>query len=351
MNISRQTHGLVKAVLDKECVNLEQNKIKNWKEGDEYVGKTLIAYVPHGINHKVYHRIETEEELKALEKVRKELFKEKEDKIKFVLFFNNRNIRRKMIGDLLLAFRTFCEKIGKEKAEEVALVLHTQPIDENGTDITAIIRDLTPNLNIVLSINKADLKTLNILYNIADVTVNGSSNEGFGLTTAESLMAGTPIIVNVTGGLQDQCGFLNDNYKGNSETFLNVNDYGVDEFFSNHNGKYTRHGSWVKPVFPSTRSLQGSVPTPYIFDDRADYKEVAEIIFEYYVTSKADRKAAGLSGREFLMNEEIMMTADKMSENFIKFMEHGLKYWKPRKRLEVFKSDLSFYDKQKPSGV
>ena len=44
-------------------------------------------------------------------------------------------------------------------------------------------------------------KDMNLMYNMADVTVGISSNEGFGLSTAESLMAGTPIIVNVTGGL------------------------------------------------------------------------------------------------------------------------------------------------------
>ena len=49
-------------------------------------------------------------------------------------------------------------------------------------------------------------KNLIYLYNIADVTVNMASNEGFGLSGAESLIAGTPIINNVTGGLQDQCG-------------------------------------------------------------------------------------------------------------------------------------------------
>ena len=34
--------------------------------------------------------------------------------------------------------------------------------------------------------------------------INLASNEGFGLGTAEAVMAGTPMIVNVTGGLQDQ---------------------------------------------------------------------------------------------------------------------------------------------------
>ena len=50
-------------------------------------------------------------------------------------------------------------------------------------------------------------KELNYLYNMADISANIASNEGFGLGTAESVMAGTPIVVNVTGGLQDQCGF------------------------------------------------------------------------------------------------------------------------------------------------
>ena len=56
-------------------------------------------------------------------------------------------------------------------------------------------------------IKKLEPNQLNYLYNIADVTINIASNEGFGLGTCESLMAGTSIIVNVTGGLQDQCGF------------------------------------------------------------------------------------------------------------------------------------------------
>ena len=51
-------------------------------------------------------------------------------------------------------------------------------------------------------------------------------------------MSGTPIIVNVTGGLQDQCGFKND--KGE---YLTAEDY--VELKSNHRGKYKTHGEWV----------------------------------------------------------------------------------------------------------
>ena len=42
------------------------------------------------------------------------------------------------------------------------------------------------------------------MYNMADCTINISDAEGFGLATLESLACETPIIVNMTGGLQEQ---------------------------------------------------------------------------------------------------------------------------------------------------
>jgi len=44
---------------------------------------------------------------------------------------------------------------------------------------------------------------LNLYYNSGDIILNIASNEGFGLASCEALRAGTPIVVNVTGGLQD----------------------------------------------------------------------------------------------------------------------------------------------------
>ena len=79
---------------------------------------------------------------------------------------------------------------------------------------------MCPDLNIIFSTNKLSSQHLNYLYNIADLTINLASNEGFGLGTCESLMSGTPIVVNVTGGLQDQCGFKFRNH------FLTYKDYG-----------------------------------------------------------------------------------------------------------------------------
>ena len=98
---------------------------------------------------------------------------------------------------------------------------------------------------------------MNMLYNIADVQINLASNEGFGLGSCESLHAGTPIVVNVTGGLQDQCGFKNE--KGE---YLTAEDY--VELKSNHRGQYKEHGEWVKPVFPSNISLCVITDNPFV---------------------------------------------------------------------------------------
>ena len=57
---------------------------------------------------------------------------------------------------------------------------------------------------VFLSTTKMPAEHLSLLYNIADCTVNISDAEGFGLATPESLSCETPIIVNMTGGLQEQ---------------------------------------------------------------------------------------------------------------------------------------------------
>ena len=144
-----------------------------------------------------------------------------------------------------------------------------------------------PELKVYFSDKKVETNQLNWLYNIADVTINIASNEGFGLGTCESLMAGTPIIVNVTGGLQDQCGFkLKDGLdNAYSEEYLS-DDY--SEIKSLHDDRKWKDnpdltwGEWVKPVWPSNRALVGSIPTPYIFDDRCRFDDVADKMKEWY---------------------------------------------------------------------
>ena len=295
LNISKQTHNIVQ--------NVCQNKPRtDWDS----------TYIPHGINEKYFYPVKNEKEQLEMNKMKSELFQGKD--IEFCLFYNNRNIRRKMTSDTILAFKTFADRLPKEKRDKTAFVLHTQPVDQNGTDLPAVVEELCPDLNVIFSTNKLENKHLNYLYNIADVTINLASNEGFGLGTCESLMCGTPIIVNVTGGLQDQCGF-----KLRGE-YINYRDYGAIESLHDwrkwENNEELTHGEWVKPVWPKSRSLQGSPPTPYIFDDRADWYEVADRINEWYEMSKEERDECGFKGHEWACSDDAMMSARHMCQLF-----------------------------------
>ena len=239
MAISKQTLNINKMVL-----------------GDRIENK-ILKYVPHGINHKVYFPINEfmKDDSANLQKKREQLFGK--DQPEFVVFYNARNIRRKSTSDLIAAYSEFCESIGKEKAKKCALLLHTQVRDDNGTDLS-VVRDLLCDpeyVKVVFHDARVPSNEVNWLYNIADVTALISSNEGWGLSLTESLMAGKMIIANVTGGMQDQMRFEDED--GNWIDF-------DENFCSNHFGTYKKHGEWAVPVFPTNSSIVGSIPTPYI---------------------------------------------------------------------------------------
>jgi hypothetical protein len=145
------------------------------------------------------------------------------------------------------------------------------------------------------------------------------------LGSLESLTVGTPIIVNVTGGLQDQCGF-----KKEDGTYLTAEDY--VELKSNHRGEYKEHGEWVKPVFPSNISLCGSPPTPYIFDDRCSSEDASEALRYWYDKGVDGRDEAGELGMEWVLGDDARMTSEHLAESFIENIETCFEKWKPRKR-------------------
>jgi len=310
-SISKQTYNINKNVLGPE-------------------NPRHLAYIPHGINTKRYHPLPTDDE-KMLE-TRKRLFGDAE--VDYVVFYNSRNIRRKQTSDIIYAFNIFMSKLTPEQRERVRLVLHTQPVDDNGTDLPRVIRDVTPDIEkyVVFSPNRTDYDYLNHLYNIADVTINMSSNEGFGLGTCESIVAGTPIIVNVTGGLQDQCGFMDD--EGN---YLDPEIHFTKDWGSNHDGRYKKHGDWAFPMFPTNRSIQGSPMTPYIFDDRASFDDAAARMMEVYLLGREERKRRGELGRQYALNYG-KFTSEHMCNSFIEHIDRGLNNWVPRKRFTLEKA-------------
>ena len=311
MAISKQTKNINELVL-----------------GDKAKTK-LTKYIPHGINEKFFFPIEDKKKLKELADFKKDLYKGKD--IEFTVFFNSRNIHRKHPGDTILAFRHFCDMIGKEKAKKCALIMHTAVVDQNGTDLRAVKEALCDPeyVNVYFSSDRLTPEQMNLLYNVADVNVLMSSNEGWGLSLTEAMITGTMIIPNVTGGMQDQCRFENE--KGEWI------DFDAD-FPSNHRGTYTKCGDWAVPVFPSNISLAGSPPTPYIFDDRANPEDVATAIKTVYELGPDERKKRGLKGREWALSEEAGFTAKVMADRVGKTIEEGFKKFKPRPKFEIIKA-------------
>ena len=100
-------------------------------------------------------------------------------------------------------FSFFLDKLPKEKAKKCCFVLHTAPVDNNGTDLNAVADYLFDEYreNIIFSSGKLGPNQMSYLYNMADATILLSSNEGWGLALTESMLVGTPIIANVTGGM------------------------------------------------------------------------------------------------------------------------------------------------------
>ena len=286
----------------------------------------VIKYVPHGINENVFVvKDKNDPEVVAM---RKQYFGDNQPE--FVVLYNARNIRRKCTSDLILAYAQFCDKIGKEKAKKCALLLHTQKIDDNGTDLPTVV-DLfcDPEYQrIVFCENRYSPYQMSTMYNCADVTALISSNEGWGLSLTEAMMSGKMIIATVTGGMQDQLRFENE--KGEWLDF-------DENFCSNHFGTYKKHGEWAVPVYPSNMSIVGSVPTPYIFDDRADFRDIAAAIEEVYNLTPEERKAKGLKAREWVTSDESMQSARMMSKNIIDGIEETFAKWKPRHKYELIK--------------
>jgi len=286
----------------------------------------VIKYVPHGINEEIFTvKHKNDPEVVAM---RKQYFGDNQPE--FVVLYNARNIRRKCTSDLILAYAHFCDNIGKEKAKKCALLLHTQRLDENGTDLPTVVELLCdPEYQrVVFCENRYTPHQMSTMYNCADVTALISSNEGWGLSLTESMMCGKPIIATVTGGMQDQLRFENE--KGE---WIDFNE----KFCSNHFGTYKKHGKWAFPVYPSNMSIVGSIPTPYIFDDRADFRDIAASIEEVYKLTPEEREERGQAAREWVTSEESMQSARMMSKNVIDGIEETFAKWKPRHKYELIK--------------
>jgi hypothetical protein len=300
MGISKQTVNINKLVLKGK----EKNKI--------------FKYLPHGKDSSLFYPLSNEEKsTKEFKDFKKQIFGTK--KPKFVAFFNSRNIRRKQIPDTMLAFREFLYSLPKEEAKECYLILHTEAVTDHGTDLYKVkeyLFDEHFENQIIFSHNKLPESHLNYLYNMADVQMLLTSNEGWGLTLTEAILSGTPVIANSTGGMQDQLRFVDENGKWFTPSA---------DVPSNHRGTYKEHGEWAFPVYPTSNSIQGSPPTPYIYDDRCSWEDAFKRLQEVYNLPSEERVARGLKGREWAISDEAGFTSEHQANRFVEAFDELFK--------------------------
>tara|TARA_R110001606_G_C15402375_1_gene653282 strand:+ start:3596 stop:4864 length:1269 start_codon:yes stop_codon:yes gene_type:complete len=230
-----------------------------------------LVRVPHAVNDNVFTRIDDE---KLIENFKKEnsIGVDANGNKRFTFFWNNRNARRKQSGSLMFWFNDFLDKVGRDKA---TLIMHTEPKDPNGQDLIAIRDRLKlDDDQFKLSMSKLSMEQLSVLYNACDCTVNISDAEGFGLATLESLATETPIIVNMTGGLQEQ-----------------VTD--GEEWFG-------------IGINPSSKAIIGSQEVPWIYEDRIDGTDLVNAMVEMFEKSEEERRELGKKGRGHVLKNYSM---------------------------------------------
>jgi glycosyltransferase involved in cell wall biosynthesis len=314
-SISKQTMNINKYVLGEEnCCYITDEGPMN--------GRTLLHYVPHGIDTDIFHPLPHHD--KDLSEFKKKVFNGKE--YNFVILYNSRNVQRKRTSNIILSYRQFCDNLPKEEAARCTLILHTEIMQDAGTNLIAVKEALCPDYNIIFSPGKLSPPDMCRLYNLADVTVNASSNEGFGLSVAESMVCGTPVVVTVTGGLQDQIGQTDDEGK--------PVEFSAD-FGSNNVGRYKKHGPWAYPVWPVARYIQGSIPTPYIFDDMTRWEDFADGFMYWYLMGNKKREACGEAGRAWACGDG-GLNSKNMGQQFINGMDYVFKHWTKPRRFGIY---------------
>ena len=248
------------------------------------------CYLPHAVNNNIFKKLTSKEDVERIETLRQHIINtgtsELSDtkKEKKIFFWNNRNARRKQSGTLIWWFKEWLDKVGHDKA---TLPMHTDAKDAHGQDLPHIITHLNMDQGqVMLSTNKIAPEELALMYNAADFTINISDAEGFGLATLESMSCGTPIIVNMTGGLQEQ-----------------VTD-GTNWF-----------GFGIEPC---SKAIIGSLQVPYIYEDR-----ISQTDFEKYMTKaiKMSKKAYNNMASQGITHVKNNYNFETYEKEWVRIME------------------------------
>lgn len=257
---------------------------------EEGTHKEKTSFIPHAIPDNLFYPLS--EDIVRLNK-KSLLGEDRQDH--FVAIWVNRNAKRKRPNDALLSWKIFLDKLEKDYGHRKAtLIMHTEPTDGEGPNLFETSKHLGLESSVFFSRDRIDFEKMNVIYNMSDVCFTLSFAEGFGLSTLESMMTGTPIIAPMTGGLTRQV---------------------VDHRDGSHNGV-------ALPV--ELKTLVGSQSVPYIYEDYVSNDSVAQGLRKIFDLSNNERKTLrkkvyDYAHTEFSYNKTVDLWHDSLLDTINKF--------------------------------
>lgn len=251
-------------------------------------------YIPHAVPTDAFRKMPSTDVTNFKKLV---LGNDREDH--FVMLYVSRNARRKMPSDIIISFKMFLTELEKKHGHRKAsLVMHTDPLDPEGPNLLHVIDMLHLKNDIIFSKDRIGFPEMNGLYNISDVIINRSCNEGFGLSVLEAKMAEKPVIAIKTGGLTRQ---VEDHQTGVQ--------YGV-------------------ALEPEVRALVGNQLVPYIYEDFVSHETTAKAMMQIYEMGPEKRAELGAQSRAHALRDyNIVNIVKQWDETLTSLTEK----WKPRK--------------------
>lgn len=257
-------------------------------------------FVPHALPNDLFFPL-SEAQRSAK---RQEILGKKKDN--FILFWVNRNARRKRPSDVVEAWSIFRRKIESEGRTDATLLMHTDPLDQEGPNLYETVKLFGVEDSVIFSTDRIDFNKMNDLHNISDACINISYAEGFGLATLEAMQCGRPIIAVKTGGLTRQV---------------------VDHRDGTENGV-------ALPV--EFRTCVGSQAVPYIYEDYTSNQTIAEAIEKMYRMTPNERNLLSKKVNSYVKSEfDYQKTIDMWHETLNKTIGSWKENYKSWKKVTV----------------
>lgn len=249
-------------------------------------------FIPHALPDQLFYPLP-----ESQAKLNKQQILGNERKDFFTLFWVNRNARRKRPSDVIEAWSIFMKRIKAEGKRDAVLIMHTDPMDQEGPNLHEVSRLFNVRDSVIFSTERIDFDKMNVLHNISDACINISYAEGFGLPTLESMQCGKPIIAVKTGGLTRQV---------------------VDHRDGSENGI-------ALPV--EFQTCVGSQVVPYIYEDYVSNNTVADAIEKMYRMDPEERKNLGQKARSYVQSE---FSYQNVIDRWHETLNETIENWKTR---------------------